>query len=192
MTMILKYLHWKNILNLKWIRRGKHYIHWHRIYYFLELYELLGIWVTYDPDISLLPLLDLLEAMGLLPDTQNLVLCMRRGTFSCHRLQRKPLVSDPDMHHGTCVTHVPWCISGSLNRGGGENVPGIPGASATRNFSYLVRGPLNVWKSCWWRLTVNSVIVFMTILSHFPRLLQLQKSGLCFWFQTNYQLGVLW
>ena len=22
--------------------------------------------------------------------------------------------SDPDMHHGTCVTHVPWCMSGSL------------------------------------------------------------------------------
>ena len=21
-------------------------------------------------------------------------------------------VSDPDMHHGTCVTHVPWCIPG--------------------------------------------------------------------------------
>ena len=25
-----------------------------------------------------------------------------------------PLVSDPDIHHGTCVTHVPWCIPGSL------------------------------------------------------------------------------
>ena len=36
-----------------------------------------------------------------------------------HRLQRKPLVSDPGMHHGTCVTHVPWCMSGTLNRGGG-------------------------------------------------------------------------
>ena len=21
-----------------------------------------------------------------------------------------PRVSDPDMHHGTCVTHVPWCM----------------------------------------------------------------------------------
>ena len=46
------------------------------------------------------------------------------------RLQRKPLVSDPDMHNGTCVTHVPWCMSGSLTRGRGENVPGIPGACA--------------------------------------------------------------
>ena len=50
--------------------------------------------------------------------------------FPRHRLQRKPLVSDPGMHHGTCVPHVPWCMSGSLTRGGGENVPGIPGACA--------------------------------------------------------------
>ena len=26
-------------------------------------------------------------------------------------------VSDPDMHHDTCVTHVPWCMPGSLNIG---------------------------------------------------------------------------
>ena len=25
-----------------------------------------------------------------------------------------PWVSDPDMHHDTCVTHVPWCMQGSL------------------------------------------------------------------------------
>ena len=29
-----------------------------------------------------------------------------RERFPRHRLQRKPLVSDPGMHHGTCVTHV--------------------------------------------------------------------------------------
>ena len=28
------------------------------------------------------------------------------------QFQRKPLVSDPGMHHGTWVTHVPWCMSG--------------------------------------------------------------------------------
>ena len=34
------------------------------------------------------------------------------GTFS------PPLrFSDPDMHHGTCMRHVPWCMSGSLTRG---------------------------------------------------------------------------
>ena len=26
-----------------------------------------------------------------------------------------PRVNDPDMHHRTCVTHVPWYMSGSLN-----------------------------------------------------------------------------
>ena len=31
------------------------------------------------------------------------------GTFS-----PPPQVSDPDMHHGTCVTHVPWWMPGSL------------------------------------------------------------------------------
>ena len=28
-----------------------------------------------------------------------------------------PRVSDPSMHHGTCVTHVPWCMPGSLANG---------------------------------------------------------------------------
>ena len=60
--------------------------------------------------------------------------------FPRHRLQRKRLISDPGVHHCTCVTHVPWCMSGSLARGGGENVPGIPGAHATRNCTYLARG----------------------------------------------------
>ena len=46
-----------------------------------------------------------------------------RERFPRHRLQRKPLVSDSGMHHGTCVTHVPWCISWSQTRGGGENPP---------------------------------------------------------------------
>ena len=64
-----------------------------------------------------------------------------RERFPRHRLQREPLVSDPFMHYATCVTHVPWCMSGSLTLGGGENVSGFPGACATRNFTYLVRGP---------------------------------------------------
>ena len=39
-----------------------------------------------------------------------------RERFPRHRLQKKPLVSDPSMHHGTCITHMPWCMSGSLAR----------------------------------------------------------------------------
>ena len=65
------------------------------------------------------------------------------GTFFRHQVQRKPLFSHPGMHHGTCVTHVPWCMSGSLSRGGGKNVAGIPGACVTRDFTYLARGPWN-------------------------------------------------
>ena len=34
------------------------------------------------------------------------------GTFS-----PPPRVSDPDMHHSTCATHVPWCMPGSLASG---------------------------------------------------------------------------
>ena len=55
------------------------------------------------------------------------------NVFPRRRFQRKPLVSDPGMHHGTCVTHVPWCMSGSLTCGDGENVPGNPGACAPAN-----------------------------------------------------------
>ena len=49
------------------------------------------------------------------------------GTFS-----PSPQVSDPYMHHGTCVTHVPWCMPGSLtngflwNRRWGETSPAFP------------------------------------------------------------------
>ena len=89
--------------------------------------------------------------MGLLPDTQNNGLCMRRECrerFPCKRLQRKQQVSDPGMHHDTRVTHVPWYMWGSLNHGGGENVPSIPGACATRNFTYLARGPWKCRRLC--------------------------------------------
>ena len=49
------------------------------------------------------------------------------GTFS-----PLPQVSDPDMHHGTCVMHVPWCMPGSLtsgfiwNRRRGKTFPAFP------------------------------------------------------------------
>ena len=49
------------------------------------------------------------------------------GTFS-----PSPQVSDPDMHPGTCVTHVPWCMPGSLtigflwHRRRGKTFPAFP------------------------------------------------------------------
>ena len=64
------------------------------------------------------------------------------NVFPRRRFKRKPLVSDPGMHHGTCVTHVPWCMSGSLTCGDGENVPGIPGACAP--------AILRIWQEAHW------------------------------------------
>ena len=67
-----------------------------------------------------------LPGTGLLPHTQNCGLRIRRECrerFHRHRLQRKPLVSDPGMHHGTCVTHVPWCMSWSLPAMTGKTFP---------------------------------------------------------------------
>ena len=45
-----------------------------------------------------------------------------RERFPSDRLQRKPLVRDHGMHHGMGVMHMPWCMSGSLTCGGGENI----------------------------------------------------------------------
>ena len=52
--------------------------------------------------------------IGLIPDKQHCGLRMRwgPGTFFL-----APQVSDLDMHHGTCLTHVPWCTLGSLTSG---------------------------------------------------------------------------
>ena len=46
------------------------------------------------------------------------------------------------VRHSRAVMHV-----GIANPGDGENVPGIPGAWTTRNFTYLVTGPCvkNMW-----------------------------------------------
>ena len=45
--------------------------------------------------------------------------CVVHGLLPRHQHQRKPQVSNPGMHHGTCVTRVPWCMLVSLTRGGG-------------------------------------------------------------------------
>ena len=131
------------------------------------------------------------NTMGLLPDTWNCGLCMRRECrepFPRHRLQWKPLISDPGMHHGTCVTHVPWCMSGSLTRGGGENVPGIPGACTTRNFAYLVRGPwlLMLWHLAYmqpghehpsyWICRISESLSFTGIVSNYLQHISVVKS----------------
>ena len=100
-------------------------------------------------------------SMGLLPDTWNCGSSMLRECrerFPRHRLQRKPLVSDPGMHDGTWVTHVPWCMVGSLTRGDRENVPGILGACTTRSFTHLARGPWHANTIVPARLSANSLL----------------------------------
>ena len=69
----------------------------------------------------------------------------------------KPLVSKPGIHHATCIAHVPWCMSGSLSRGGRRNVSGIFGACATLNFTYLIGGPCTSV-----RLLVGTVVPWNT------------------------------
>ena len=72
-------------------------------------------------------------AVDLLPDTQNYALHMRRECrkrFPRHRLQWKPLVSDPGMHDARdarAVIHgLSWGMSGSLTGSGGETFPEFP------------------------------------------------------------------
>ena len=63
--------------------------------------------------------------------------------------ERAPRVSDPDMYHCTCVTHVPWCMSGSLTSrvfskvSGGENVPGP--LRRMRNQQLYISGERSMW-----------------------------------------------
>ena len=70
------------------------------------------------------------------------------NVFPRRRFQRKPIVSDRGMHHGTCVTHVPWCMSGSLTCGDGENVPGIPGACAPVILRIWQEAHGGIWDLC--------------------------------------------
>ena len=97
-------------------------------------------WIKHRTDISL----PYITFMDLLPDMSNRG-CACAGNAG--NVFPATAVSDLDMHHGTCVTHVPWCMPKSLTGGflwsrrRGENVPGIPGACASRNVTYLARGP---------------------------------------------------
>ena len=51
------------------------------------------------------------------PLTRYLTLQVAHARGMPGTLSPPPRVSDPDMHDGTCVTHVPWCMSGSLTSG---------------------------------------------------------------------------
>ena len=80
-----------------------------------------------------------ITAMGLLPDTPNCELRMRRecrGRFlATARAWRTCRDACQDRY-----------LAVSFEVGGGKTTPGIPGACATRNMAYLVRAP---WKQPW-------------------------------------------
>ena len=114
--------------------------------------------------------------MGLLPDTQNCALRMRRECrerFPRRWLQRKPIVSYPGLHHGTCVTHMPWCMSGSLTRGGGEN--SSRHSQRMRNPQFYVSGKrpkVVIWTSWshavawdWYPVIRKPVIIVSSVLN---------------------------
>ena len=72
------------------------------------------------------------------------------GTFS-----PSPQVSDPDMHHGTCVTHVPWCMPGSLtrsflwNRRRGKTFPAFP--------AHAQPAILRIWYEAHWLIYAKNI-----------------------------------
>ena len=103
-------------------------------------------------------------SMGLLPNTSNCgyayagnagnVFPATAGKQSRHA-SRHVRDARAVMHAGMANSRFP------LNSTVGENVPGIPGACATRDFTYLVRGPWHVmpWKRfpCYNQVNVSSM-----------------------------------
>ena len=103
-------------------------------------------------------------SMSLLPDTQNCGLRMRweyRERFSHHRWLAI-LTCIMERASRTCRDACRYrYLAVSFEVGGGENVPAIPGACATLNFAYLVRGP---WSFFVGSLSdLHSALIIMTL-----------------------------
>ena len=83
--------------------------------------------------------------MGLLPDTYDCGLCMRRERFPRHLGLAIPTCFTARVYR-TCrdACHDRELVV-SFDIGGGENVPGIPLACTTRNFTYLVGASWHLW-----------------------------------------------
>ena len=111
---------------------------------------------------------------GLLPDPQTWVFS---PSFKA---------SDPGKYHGTCVTHVPWCMSGSLTCGGGENVPGIPGECATP----IVR----IWKEAHVGFSLPFIHASYALgrFDYIPRVLHFFSIGCDFTLHASSWLHELW
>ena len=73
------------------------------------------------------------------------------------------------MHHSTCVTHLPWCTSGSPTRGGGETFPAFP--------THAQPAILRIWKEANGRRASENFIS--------TKLLKITSSSICWrWIWT--------
>ena len=85
------------------------------------------------------------HAMGLLPDTQNCgcACAGNAGNVFPVTAGKRSRHASRHVRHARAVMHAGIAnLRYPLKSAAGENVPGIPGACATCNFTYLVRGPL--------------------------------------------------
>ena len=97
------------------------------------------------------------------------------------------------------MTHVPWCMPGSLTTGflwsrWRGNILGIPGACATRNFTYLVRGPLSKYQKA--QINDFHILNFIyekfttyTYSCLFSRIKQTSVSSCRYIFKTSYDVN---
>ena len=84
--------------------------------------------------------------MGLLPDTQNCgcACAGNAGNVFPVTAGKRSRHASRHVRHARAVMHAGIAnLRYPLKSAAGENVPGIPGACATCNFTYLVRGPWN-------------------------------------------------
>ena len=82
--------------------------------------------------------------MGLLPDTQNCgcACAGNAGNVFPVTAGKRSRHASRHVRHARAVMHAGIAnLRFPLKSAAGENVPGIPGACATCNFTYLVRGP---------------------------------------------------
>ena len=91
----------------------KHIEDWSIQFYFFDTFYLQAskLCGSYDPLCDVVPSM-VTWASCQIRKIMDCACAGRPGTFS-----RPPLVSDPDMHHGTCVAHVPWRMPGSQTSG---------------------------------------------------------------------------
>ena len=109
---------------------------------------------------------------SLLKYSNAVILCCRNTSWASYQIRKiagahalgmpgkfspPPRASDPGMHHGTCVTHVPWCMPGSLtndflwSRRRGKTFPAFPAHAQT--------AILRIWQEAHWTGYVMSVTI---------------------------------